>query len=147
MNHTASKIEIISEYFIPPPPLSLFLSFLPFYSTETAAVRLQGGNSTYMGGVEIQRHEIWHSVCSIAWDKHDADVVCRQLGFPEAVVELAHGQFGSKPGPMWLTSVHCHGNETSLDQCVSAGWEIKKDCGERYGAGVICKTENVTGGI
>ena len=80
-----------------------------------------------MGGVEIQRHEIWHSVCSIAWDKHDADVVCRQLGFPEAVVELAHGQFGSKPGPMWLTSVHCHGNETSLDQCVSAGWEIKKD--------------------
>lgn len=148
MNHTASKIERISEYFIPPsPPPSLFLSFLPFYSTETAAVRLQGGNSTYMGGVEIQRHEIWHSVCSIAWDKHDADVVCRQLGFPEAVVELAHGQFGSKPGPMWLTSVHCHGNETSLDQCVSAGWEIKKDCGERYGAGVICKTENVTGGI
>lgn len=114
-------------------------------SNETAAVRLQGGNSTYMGGVEIQQHEIWHSVCSIAWDKHDADVVCRQLGFPEAVVELAHGQFGSKPGPMWLTSVHCHGNETSLDQCVSAGWEIKKDCGERYGAGVICKTENVTG--
>ncbi|KAJ7374473.1 scavenger receptor [Desmophyllum pertusum] len=60
---------------------------------ETAAVRLQGGNSTHMGGVEIQQHDIWHAVCSIGWEKHDADVVCRQLGFPEAVVELGQVQF------------------------------------------------------
>ncbi|KAJ7374461.1 hypothetical protein OS493_007567 [Desmophyllum pertusum] len=87
----------------------------------------------------------WHAVCSIGWEKHDADVVCRQLGFPEAVVELGHGQFGSGPGPMWLTSVGCQGNETSLDQCVSAGWELETDCGNRYGAGVICKMDNITG--
>lgn len=99
-----------------------------------------------MGRVEIQQHGLWHSVCSIAWDKHDADVVCRQLGFPEAVLELAHDQFGSSPGPMWLTSVNCQGNETSLDRCVSAGWELETDCWKRYGAGVICKTDNVTGG-
>ena len=99
-----------------------------------------------MGRVEIKQHGFWHAVCSIGWDKRDADVVCRQLGFPEAVVEVGHGQFGSGSGPMWLTSVGCQGNETSLDQCVSAGWELETDCGKRYGAGVICKMDNITGG-
>ncbi|KAJ7374478.1 Neurotrypsin [Desmophyllum pertusum] len=112
---------------------------------ETVVVRIQGGRSTHMGGVEIHQHGIWHAVCSIGWEKHDADVVCRQLGFPEAVVEVGHGQFGSGPGPMWLTSVGCQGNETSLDQCVSAGWELDTDCGKKYGAGVICKMDNITG--
>ena len=113
---------------------------------ETAVVRLTGGNSTHMGGVEIKQHGFWHVVCSIGWEKHDADVVCRQLGFPEAVVEVGHGQFGSDSKPMLLTSVRCQGNETSLDQCVSAGWELETDCQERYGAGVICKMDNITGG-
>ena len=99
-----------------------------------------------MGRVEIKQYGIWHAVCSIGWDKLDADVVCRQLGFPEAVVEVGHGQFGSGSGPMWLTSIGCQGNESSLDQCVSAGWELEADCGKRYGAGVICKMDNITGG-
>ena len=114
--------------------------------TETAAVRLNGSKLSHMGRVEIKQHGFWHAVCSIGWDKHDADVVCRQLGFPEAVVEVGHGQFGSGSGPMWLTSVGCQGNETSLDKCVSAEWELETDCGQRYGAGVICKMDNITGG-
>ncbi|KAL9954247.1 hypothetical protein ACROYT_G041758 [Oculina patagonica] len=130
---------------------------------ETAAVRLKGSNFSHMGRVEIKQHGFWHAVCSIGWDKHDADVVCRQLGFTQAVVEVGHGQFGSSlalsgstpqeattkkqgsdPGPMWLTSVRCQGNETSLDQCVSAGWELEADCEKTYGAGVICKMDNIT---
>ncbi len=132
---------------------------------ETAAVRLKGSNFSHMGRVEIKQHGFWHAVCSIGWDKHDADVVCRQLGFTQAVVEVGHGQFGSSlalsgstpqeattmkqgsvPGPMWLTSVRCQGNETSLDQCVSAGWELEADCEKTYGAGVICKMDNITDG-
>ena len=119
---------------------------ISFCFTETADVRLNGSNLSHMGRVEIKQQGLWHAVCSIGWDKHDADVVCRQLGFPEAVVEVGHGQFGSGSGPMWLTSVGCQGNETSLDQCVSAGWELEEDCGKRYGAGVICKMDNITDG-
>ena len=37
-------------------------------------------------------------------------------------------------------------NETSLDQCVRAGWALDKNCGVRYGAGVIFKSDNETGG-
>ena len=125
---------------------TLLRHFFCVVFTETAAVRLNGSKLSHMGRVEIKQHGFWHIVCSIGWDKHDADVVCRQLGFPEAVVEVGHGQFGSGSGPMWLTSVGCQGNETSLDKCVSAGWELETDCGKRYGAGVICKMDNITGG-
>ena len=33
-----------------------------------------------------------------------------------------------------------------MDQCVRAGWALDKNCGERYGAGVIFKSDNETGG-
>lgn len=112
---------------------------------ESAAVRLQGSNMTHMGRVEIKQEGFWHDVCSIGWEKQDADVVCRQLGYPEAVLEIAHGQFGYTSGPRWLTSVHCQGNETSLDQCVSAGWRLEPTCKYWFGAGVVCKMHNITG--
>ena len=101
---------------------------------------------THMGRVEIKQEGFWHDVCSIGWEKQDADVVCRQLGYPEAVLEIAHGQFGYTSGPRWLTSVHCQGNETSLDQCVSAGWRLEPTCKYWFGAGVVCKMHNITGG-
>ena len=117
-----------------------------FCFLETAVVRLGGWNFTHMGRVEIQQEDLWHAICSIGWEKHDADVVCRQLGFPEAVLEVAHGQFPVRTGPMWLTSIRCQGNETSLDQCVSAGWKLEPTCLHRPVAGVVCKMKNVTGG-
>ena len=99
-----------------------------------------------MGRVEIQQEGFWHTVCSIGWEKHDADVVCHQLGYPEAVLEVGHGQFGVGSGPMWLTSIRCLGNESSLDQCVSAGWKLEPTCWDHNGAGVVCKMNNITGG-
>ena len=107
---------------------------------------LRGSNFSHMGRVEIKQEGIWHAVCSIGWEKHDADVVCRQLGYSEAVLEVGHGQFGVGSGPMWLTSLRCLGNESSLDQCVSAGWKLEPTCLDKNGAGVVCKMDNITGG-
>ena len=117
-----------------------------FFLLETALVRLKGSNVTHMGRVEIKRHGFWHAVCSIGFDIHDADVVCRQLGFSEAVLEVAHGQFGLGSGPMWLTSIRCQGNESSLDECVSAGWELEPSCRDKHSSGVVCRTPNITSG-
>ena len=99
-----------------------------------------------MGRVEIKQHGFWHAVCSIGFDIHDAHVVCRQLGFSKAVLEVAHGQFGLGTGPMWLTSIRCQGNESSLDECVSAGWELEPSCKDKHGSGVVCRTPNLTSG-
>lgn len=120
--------------------------FCPLLPLETAVVRIQGSNLTHKGRVEIKQQGFWHAVCSIGWDKNDADVVCRQLGYPEAVLEVGHGQFGVGSGPMWLTSIRCQGNETSLDQCLNAGWELEPTCADQSGAGVVCKMQNITGG-
>ena len=42
------------------------------------------GSHQFEGRVEICINGEWGSVCDNQWDKSDAKVVCRQLGYPES---------------------------------------------------------------
>ena len=48
---------------------------------EDGGIRLRGGNTNLEGRVEICLDNEWGTVCNDGWEKEDASVVCRQLGF------------------------------------------------------------------
>ncbi|KAK3098541.1 hypothetical protein FSP39_020457 [Pinctada imbricata] len=76
----------------------------------------QTNDEVSMGLVEVYQDRFWTTLCSTEFDKNDADVVCRQLGYPKSKV-LLPGIFGRPYHALYTTSIRCHGNETSLLDC------------------------------
>ena len=91
------------------------------------AVRLVGGSSYNEGVVEVYYHGRWGAVCYYGWDEHDANIVCRQLGFKSA--ELVN--FGTRPEPyILLENLICSGNDTILASCAHYGVGIRLECNQ-----------------
>lgn len=47
-------------------------------------VRLSEGVFSHKGLVQVYHSRTWGWICNQGWDKQDADVVCRELGFTKA---------------------------------------------------------------
>ena len=91
------------------------------------------------GRVEVFYNGSWGTICDDGWDKNDARVVCRQLGYPDAVRHLNRDQIPSGSGNIWLAYVACTGREESLADCSHAGWgKGTTYCGHAEDAGVEC---------
>ena len=91
------------------------------------------------GRVEVFYNGIWGTVCDDYWDLKDANVVCRQLGFPGAVAADISAAFGAGKGQIWMDKVQCTGEESSLIECRNSGWGIN-NCNHDEDAGVMCTT-------
>ena len=65
-------------------------------------------------------------------------MVCRQLGFYSSVraYKSAH-RFGQGTGPIWLSTLSCLGNESSLTDCARFSFGTK-NCTHSDDAGVNC---------
>ena len=44
-------------------------------------VKLEGGPSLKEGIVQVYYNNTWGSICDQMWDKKEADVVCRMMGY------------------------------------------------------------------
>ncbi|XP_062579143.1 deleted in malignant brain tumors 1 protein-like, partial [Saccostrea cucullata] len=87
------------------------------YQALNDSVRIVNGSSPDEGQVEVYINDHWQSVCDIGWDKREAEVVCKSIGYSGGV-PAPSSTFGEKNNQVWmLGDVYCYGSETSLFEC------------------------------
>lgn len=100
-------------------------------------IRLVDGDGTPGNGrIEIYHENTWGLVCDDFFDRKDANVVCRQLGYDLATdhsIKL-EGRWGQQ---IWLDDVRCNGRESRLSECNHLGWGVH-NCNAYEGTGVTC---------
>ncbi|XP_038048478.1 deleted in malignant brain tumors 1 protein-like isoform X2 [Patiria miniata] len=101
------------------------------------AIRLVGGTSPLNGRVEILVNGQWGTVCDDGWGISDAQVVCRELGYQNALEAPTNARFGAGTGSIFLDDVGCTGRETELLSCPHRGVGTH-NCGHSEDAGVVC---------
>ena len=106
----------------------------------SVVVRLRGPNAYRgIGRVEIYSYYKgeWGTVCDDRWDIEDAKVVCRQLGYEDAVSALQGYSVRDGAGRILLDEVRCYGWESSISKCRHNPWGVH-DCSHSEDAGVEC---------
>jgi len=94
-------------------------------------VTLVGGSHPGEGNVIINGRP----VCDDLWDKRDADVVCRMIGFVSGQA-VTNSAFGQVELPFIMDDVQCEGHESDILACHHAS---QHNCGVHEGAGVRCQ--------
>jgi hypothetical protein len=62
-------------------------------------------------------------ICDDEFGQQDADVICRQAGYPYGALKAIPGSaFGSGNGNILMDNLRCLGNETSIAECPFKGW-------------------------
>ena len=101
-------------------------------------IRLVGGRNNSEGRVEVFYRDEWRRVCNTEWGINDANVVCRQVGYPAGSAIPPVGTFGSSTGPAWLDNLRCNGRETKLRNCSSSGFG-DHNCSFDGDANIACR--------
>ncbi|XP_070568587.1 polycystin family receptor for egg jelly-like [Ptychodera flava] len=78
-------------------------------------VRLVGGTRPYEGFIEAYRDDTWFPISDLFWDQWDAQVACRELGFPQLIETTKTHSVPSRLSTMYR--IACFGNEWSLFDC------------------------------
>ncbi|KAL6106006.1 loxl3 [Pungitius sinensis] len=127
-----------------PSPLST-----PSPSAQSQSARLKVRLSGYPrkhneGRVELFHQGEWGTICDDDFSIHNANVLCRHLGFVSATGWTHSAKYGKGQGKIWLDNVQCNGGEKSIELCKSRGWG-NSDCTHDEDAGVVCQDERIPG--
>ena len=100
------------------------------------------GSSPGEGRLEVLYNGEWGTVCTNEWDLIDADVVCKELGYPGVEDTFVSGEFGTGNRTILIDGVDCSGNETSLLDCPSEGY-YRYNCLHDQTVGVQCSGKSI----
>ena len=92
------------------------------------------------GTVQILYNGTWGSVCDDFWGFSNAQVVCRMLGYTNAIQAYGNAYFGQLTGPILLDNMQCTGQESELGDCQHLPWG-QHNCVHGEDAGVSCTSE------
>lgn len=104
------------------------------------SIKLVGGRDDHEGNIEVLHNGKWGIVCDDEWDKNEAEVVCRQLGYNLGGKVTHSSTFGKGNRRFWMDNLFCTGKENKLSECRFDGWGVS-DCEDTEVAGVICNAE------
>jgi len=112
-------------------------------TTYFFTVRLVNGPTEHEGRVEVYHNDEWGTVCDDEWDSNDAQVVCSELGFGQAIAVRENAFYGQGSGKFWLKNLNCVGTEWTIRDCSHeyGGWGDLY-CSHFEDAGVQCSTGN-----
>lgn len=109
------------------------------------AIKLLGNSLPGSGDVWICHESEWRPICDNGWafEKNNAAVVCRELGWFAAEEATGNSRFRSNDNfaSYWLYRVDCNGTEDRLSDCWNAStvtWNSPSSCATRDAAGVVC---------
>ncbi|XP_041474822.1 neurotrypsin-like [Lytechinus variegatus] len=104
-------------------------------------VRLEGGNGSHQGLVEIFVRDDWRKVCSKGFSFNRGDVVCRSLGYNRAFMVMEDGSmvFSIQNGTaIFIDKLVCTGEEHDITEC--RAYRLKERFDSTYGpAAVFCE--------
>lgn len=137
--------------------------------TPRIQLRLAGDKRKHNEGrVEVYYNGEWGTVCDDDFNIHAAQVVCRELGYVEAVSWSPSSKYGKGAGrcagrtaggvcrwrkgltvrfcsgPIWFDNLHCSGKEKTLALCPSNGIGVS-DCKHSEDVGVVCSDKRIPG--
>ena len=115
---------------------------LTFYAVDVGEVRLAGGSIPSEGRVEIWSNGSWGTVCDNNWDRNDAKVVCKMLGFGTALMAPGGAYFGEGSGDILLDNVGCTGTENNLGDCPHNALK-SSTCEHGNDASVVCSSDYI----
>ena len=107
---------------------------------DSAVLRLVGGATPREGRIEVYDASSmkWGTVCDDFWNRNNAKVVCRHLGFNDPIgSDYGTKRFGAGTGDTGLSNVDCDGVENSLLDCRAQKWN-NNNCVHREDVGVVC---------
>ncbi|XP_030851606.1 deleted in malignant brain tumors 1 protein-like [Strongylocentrotus purpuratus] len=117
-------------------------------------VRLVNGSNDAEGRVEILYDGFWGTICDDWWDIKDARVVCRMMGFNDAIAASISARFGQGPGHSLLTSLGfqlvngAHGYEGRVEILHEGSWgTVCDDFWDLDDAKVVCRQLGFDGAV
>ncbi|XP_013383073.1 scavenger receptor cysteine-rich type 1 protein M160-like [Lingula anatina] len=113
-------------------------------------IKLMGTTSTSRYGhvnkgvVGLWHYGKWGSLCDDYMGLNDAHVLCRSLGFKQAIRTIKDGSLGtlSASYPIWMDNLACTGNEQVLVQCDKPRWG-DHNCGHYEDVAIECSEERL----